>query len=82
MPGLDEITGRTCEVFQAYRYSILAGRPGVTENNVPRWVAMYLRSDIGGYKIRRVADYFTEEKVGRMLHTIGKLNAHMEEDKK
>ena len=64
LPGLDEITGRICEVFRAYKYSISAGRPGVTENNIPRWVAMYLRRDIGGHKISWVADYFTVDRGG------------------
>ncbi len=57
-PGLDEITDRVCEAFGVDKNSILTGRRGVTENNIPRWVAMYLCRDIGGHKLTHIAEYF------------------------
>jgi REP element-mobilizing transposase RayT len=81
-PGLDEIIGRVCEIFGVDKNSILAGRRGVAENNIPRWVAMYLCRDIGGHKLTHIAEYFGLKRIGSISNTIGKLNAHMEEDKK
>jgi REP element-mobilizing transposase RayT len=81
-PGLDEITGRVCEIFGVDKNSILASRRGVTENNIPRWVAMYLGRDIGGHKLTHIAEYFGLKSIGSISNTVGKLHAHMEEDKK
>lgn len=62
--------------------SVLAGRRGVTENNIPRWVAMYLCRDVGGHKLTPIAEYFGLKRIGSISNTIAKLHAHMEEDKK
>jgi hypothetical protein len=78
----DEITGWVCEVFGVYRDPMLTGRRGVAENNIIRWVVMYLCSDIGGHKSSHIAEHLGLERIVSISNTIAKLNTHMEEDKK
>ncbi|MGB5454355.1 MAG: transposase [Gammaproteobacteria bacterium] len=81
-PGLDEITARVGAVFGVDKNSIVTGRRGVAEKNIPRWVAMYLCRDIGGHKLTHIAEYFGLKRIGSISNTIAKLNAYMEDDQK
>ena len=81
-PGLGEITDRVSQVFAVDEKSILKNRRGVVENNVPRWVAMYISRDIGGHTLAQIAGHFGLKTTGSISNTIGKLHIDMKKDKK
>ncbi len=62
--------------------SPLIGRRGVNVNNLPRWAAMYLCRDIGGYKLSQIASHFGLKRIGSISNTISKLKSCMERDRK
>ncbi len=81
-PGLNEIVSSVSKLFGVDVNSILIGRRGVNSNNLPRWVAMYLCRDIGGYKLSQIASHFGLKRIGSISNTIAKLKSRMERDRK
>ncbi len=81
-PGLNEIVSSVSMLFGVEVNSILIGRRGVNANNLPRWVAMYLCRDIGGYKLSQIASHFGLKRIGSISNTISKLKSCMERDRK
>jgi chromosomal replication initiation ATPase DnaA len=50
------------------------------QNNIPRWVALYLSQDIGGKKLNEIARTFGLKRTGSIPTVVVKLKKLMEED--
>ncbi len=46
------------EKFETIEDSILKATRGRGQKNIPRWVAMYICQETGGYKFAEIAKYF------------------------
>jgi chromosomal replication initiation ATPase DnaA len=52
-----------------------------SNNNVPRWVAMYLCQEVCGCRLVEIASYFGLKRTGSIPTTIKKLKQLMKQDK-
>jgi len=53
---------------------------GRSEENVARWVMMYLARDVGGHKLRAIANFLGLKRTGSIPTQIAKLRTRMESD--
>ena len=60
--------------------TITISRRGSVEDNIPRWVVMYLAQEMGGLKLREVAGYLGLKRTGSIPMTIAKLKLRMKSD--
>jgi len=70
------------EKFEATEDSILKATRGRGQRNIPRWVAMYICQERGGYKLAEIAKYFGLVRYATVSTTISLLKVWMEEDKR
>ncbi len=70
------------EKFEATEDSILKATRGRGQKNIPRWVAMYICQEKGGYKLAEIAKYFGLARYATVSTTISRLKIWMEEDKR
>jgi len=81
-PSIDEIVEQVAKVFGVSADSIVKGKRGIGERNVPRWVAMCLSLEIGSKKLTVIANAFGLKRTGSIPTTVKKLHALLEEDSK
>jgi hypothetical protein len=72
-PGFDKIVEQVGGEFNVSKDSILISQQGRTQNNLPRWVAMYTAQQCGGMKLKDIAVSFGLKKTGSVSTTIKKL---------
>ncbi len=78
-PSIEEIVKSVTKVFTVTPESILRAKRG-GENNVPRWVAMYLCQEVGDYRLVNIAKCFGLKRTGSIPTTLKKLKTLMEAD--
>jgi len=79
-PSMDDIVARVAKMFKVSEASILKSQRGRVQNNIPRWVAIFLSQEIGSKKLSEIAKTFNLKRTGSIPTTISKLKALMEED--
>lgn len=72
-PDADEIVNQVASAFGVSKDSILRSRRGRAQNNIPRWVALYLCRDCGNLRLREMAEKFGLKRTGSIPTTINKL---------
>lgn len=80
-PGFDEVTEAVLKAFSVGLSSISGSQRGRREDNIPRWVIMYLAQEVCGMSLRQIADRLGLKRTGSIPTTIGKLRKRMEEDR-
>jgi chromosomal replication initiation ATPase DnaA len=78
---IDTIIQQVAEGFMVSEQSIKQSQRGRVENNVARWVAMYISRDYAGIALKEIASHFNLKRTGSIPTTIRKLGTLMEEDK-
>jgi len=79
-PGIDQITESVARHFKVDADTITVSRRGIVNENIPRWVVMYLAQEMSGLKLRVIADYLGLKRTGSIPTTIAKLRLRMEID--
>ena len=79
-PSIEAIVKRVTKAFKVTPDSILRAKRG-GENNVPRWVAMYLCQEVGDYRLVNIAKCFGLKRTGSIPTTLKKLKTLMEGDR-
>ena len=72
-PNIDQVTESVAGFFKVSRESIVFGRRGRVDENIPRWLVMYLAQEICGLKLQEIADYLGLKRTGSIPTTISKL---------
>ena len=72
-PGFDEVVEQVGGEFKVSKDSILISQRGRTQNNLSRWVAMYIAQQCGGMKLKDIAASFGLKKTGSISTSIKKL---------
>ncbi len=80
-PSLDTMAASIAQHFGVEVDSITASRRGRVDENIPRWVLMYLARNVGGYTLRDIADSLGLKRTGSIPTTIRKLLVRMETDR-
>ena len=79
-PGFDEIVEQVGGEFKVSKDSILISQRGRTQNNLPRWVAMYIAQQCGGMKLKDIEVSFGLKKTGNISTSIKKLERLLKGD--
>ncbi len=80
-PKIDEIINHVAGVFNVSESSIRLSQRGRVDNNVARWVALYISREYTGVTLKEIARHFGLKRTGSIPTTINKLQVMMEEDK-
>lgn len=81
-PTIEDIVAQVAKTFKVSETSILKSLRGRVQNNIPRWVALYLSQNIGGKKLNEIARTFGLKRTGSIPTAVAKLKALMKEDLK
>lgn len=79
-PNAIEIVEQVATAFRVSSESILSTTRG-GNNNVPRWVAMHLCQEVGGLRLKSIAENLGLKRTGSIPTTIKKLKELMKNDK-
>ena len=79
-PSIKEMVTQVAKKFNVSVESILNSSRGRVENNIPRWVGLYLSQETGSKTLREIAAAFNLKQTGSIPTTIMKLRGLMEED--
>ncbi len=79
-PEINQITETVARYFKVSCESIITSHRGRVNDNIPRWLVMYLAQDIGGLKLREVADFLQLKRTGSIPTTISKLKHRIDND--
>ena len=66
--------------FKVDSKTITISQRGRVDDNIPRWVVMYLAQEISGLKLREIAEELGLKHTGSIPATIAKLKHRMESD--
>ena len=80
-PNIDQVMETVLEVFAVDITSITGNQRGRREENIPRWVVMYLGQELCGLTLRQIADQMSLTRTGSISITIGKLKQRMSSNK-
>ena len=80
-PNIDQVMETVLEVFAVDITSITGNQRGRREENIPRWVVMYLGQELCGLTLRQIADQMSLTRTGSISITIGKLKQRMNSNK-
>ncbi|MCP4127152.1 MAG: hypothetical protein GY753_08835 [Gammaproteobacteria bacterium] len=72
-PDIDQVTDSIARYFKVSRESIMISQRGRVEENIPRWMVMYLAQEICGLKLQEIADFLGLKRVGSIPTTVSKL---------
>jgi len=81
-PNIDEVMKSVAKGFGVELLSLTESQRGRREDNVPRWVVMYLGQELCGLSLRQIADRLGLKRTGSIPNMIGKLKARMASDNK
>jgi len=81
-PNIEQIINAVLDEFGVELVSIIGSQRGRREDNIPRWVVMYLGQELCGLTLRQIADRLGLKRTGSIPTTIGKLRLRMESDSK
>ncbi|MDT8452691.1 MAG: hypothetical protein RQ936_08115, partial [Gammaproteobacteria bacterium] len=81
-PSIDELTESVARHFKVDPNTIKTGQRGRSNENIPRWLVMYLGQEICGLKLREIASYMGLKRTGSIPTTIAKLKTRLETDRK
>jgi chromosomal replication initiation ATPase DnaA len=79
-PGFDEIVEKVGGEFKVSKDSILISQRGRTQNNLPRWAAMYIAQQCGRMILKDIAVSFGLKKTGSISTSIKKLERLLKGD--
>lgn len=79
-PGIDQIAASVAGHFKVDLDVIKKSQRGRVDENIPRWVVMYLAQERCGLKLREIAGYFGLKRTGSIPMTISKLKLQMAGD--
>ena len=79
-PGLSEIATQISNHFGVDADTLTRDQRGRADENIPRWVFMYIAQEVGGQKLRDIADFLDLQRTGSIPTTIAKLKLRMKED--
>jgi len=79
-PNIEQIINAVLDEFGVELDSIIGSQRGRREDNIPRWVVMYLGQELCGLTLRQIADRLGLKRTGSIPTTIGKLRLRMEND--
>lgn len=81
-PSIDELTESVARHFKIDPDTIKTGQRGRTNENIARWLVMYLGQEICGLKLREIASYMGLKRTGSIPTTVAKLKTRLAIDKK
>ncbi|MCP4237823.1 MAG: hypothetical protein GY770_30355 [Aestuariibacter sp.] len=81
-PDIKQISETVAQYFQVSPESIQTSKRGRVEENIPRWLVMYLAQEICGLKLREIADFLQLRRTGSIPVTISKLKQRITSDAK
>lgn len=79
-PTIEQVIESVVRQFKVDADSITRSQRGRVDENIPRWVVMYLAQETCGLKLREVAHCLGLKRTGSIPATITKLKARMESD--
>jgi len=81
-PDITQVIESVAQKFSVDIDTITTSRRGRVEDNIPRWLVMYLAQELCGLKLREIAVYLGLKRTGSIPTTINKLRLRMEYDRK
>ena len=81
-PGIDDIIENVVTEFKVNKGSILNSSRGRINNNIPRWVVMYLLQECSGMRLVDIAAALGLKRTGSIPTTIKKLKEQLELDRR
>ena len=79
-PTIEQVTASVARHFKVDADGITKSQRGHVDENIPRWVVMYLAQESCGLKLREIADYLGLKRTGSIPTTITKLKSRMATD--
>ena len=79
-PDLPEIATLIANRFGVDVDTITKSQRGRGQENIPRWVFMYVAQELAGQKLREIADFLDLKRTGSIPTTIAKLKLRMNEN--
>jgi len=62
--------------------TIMISQRGRVDENIPRWVAMYMAQEISGLRLREIAEFLGLKRTGSIPTIIAKLKLRIVNDRK
>lgn len=81
-PGIDEVIKLVAKHFGVEPLSLTESQRGRQEDNVLRWVVMYLGQELCGLSLRKIADRLGLKRTGSIPNMVGKLKIRMASESK
>ncbi len=81
-PGIDQVTESVAKHFKVDFESIIISQRGKVNENIPRWVVMYMAQEMCGLKLQEIAEFLGLKRTGSIPTTISKLKSLMANDSK
>lgn len=79
-PSIDAIVVQVAKTFKVSESSILKSKRGRVQNNIPRWVALYLSQEISSKTLTEIAKVFNLKRTESIPGTISKLKVLLDSD--
>ena len=79
-PGIEQITETVARCFKVDPKTIINNQRERVNENIPRWVVMYIAQEKGGLKLCEIANYLELKRTGSIPMTIAKLKSRMLND--
>jgi len=76
-PTIGQVTGSVARHFKVDADTITKSQRGRVDENIARWVAMYLAQETCGLTLGEIADYMGLKRTGSIPTTISKLKARV-----
>lgn len=81
-PDIIQVAESVAQKFSVDIDAIKFSKRGRVEDNIPRWLVMYLAQSLCGLKLREIANYLGLKRTGSIPTTISKFRSRMEGDQK
>lgn len=81
-PTLEQLAESVAKSYGVAVDRVVTSQRGRVQENVPRWILMYLAQEVGDCTLREIADYLGLKRSGSIPTTLGKLRQRMAQDRR
>ena len=78
--GIEKVIASVAASFNVKASTITESQRGQREENIPRWVVMYLGQALCGLKLKQIADRLGLKQTGSISNVVAKLKDRMDVD--
>jgi chromosomal replication initiation ATPase DnaA len=79
-PTFEQVVDSVARQFKVDVESITRSQRGRVDENIPRWIVMYLMQELCGLKLHEIASHLELKRTGSVPTTVVKLKSRMATD--